>query len=74
MATPTNKSAAIDEMLDILSGAINPQSAGRRTSILKDVCVFCLGPATGFRNKVTRKEFSISGMCQLCQDETFGNN
>lgn len=25
-----------------------------------------------FRDELSRKEFGISGMCQKCQDETFG--
>lgn len=25
-----------------------------------------------FRDEVSRREFRISGMCQSCQDETFG--
>lgn len=25
-----------------------------------------------FRDALSRKEFGISGMCQKCQDETFG--
>ena len=25
-----------------------------------------------FRDALSRKEFTISGMCQKCQDETFG--
>ena len=25
-----------------------------------------------FKNEISRKEFKISGMCQECQDETFG--
>lgn len=25
-----------------------------------------------FRNELSRKEFKISGMCQICQDKIFG--
>jgi hypothetical protein len=25
-----------------------------------------------FRDELSRKEFEISGLCQLCQDEIFG--
>ena len=28
--------------------------------------------ATSFRDDVSRKEYSISGMCQSCQDDLFG--
>lgn len=27
-----------------------------------------------FRNKISIKEFQISGMCQECQDEVFGKD
>ena len=74
MATPANMSATVDEMLDILSSTINPLGTGRRTSIVNEVCVFCNGPATRFRNEISRKEFTISGMCQPCQDEMFGTD
>lgn len=25
-----------------------------------------------FKDELSRKEYSISGMCQICQDQTFG--
>lgn len=28
--------------------------------------------STGFRDELSRKEFSISGLCQSCQDMVFG--
>ena len=30
--------------------------------------------ATSFRDDVSRKEYSISGMCQSCQDDLFGHD
>lgn len=37
-------------------------------------CPICGKPIsmTDFVNAISRKEFSISGLCQACQDETFG--
>ena len=29
--------------------------------------------ATSFRDDISRKEYSISGMCQSCQDDVFGH-
>lgn len=72
MATPTDKHPEIDNFIDQLSGNINEKSAGRRTSIQNDVCVFCNGPATEFKDALSEKEFTISGICQICQDEIFG--
>jgi hypothetical protein len=34
-------------------------------------CPVCGGEAKNFRDEISRKEFSISGMCQKCQDLTF---
>lgn len=37
-------------------------------------CPFCLNPnisRADFRDELSWKEFSISGMCQKCQDEFF---
>jgi hypothetical protein len=38
-------------------------------------CPFChkkIDPATEFRNPLSKKEYGISGLCQTCQDKTFG--
>ena len=64
MATPTDKAPAIDSLLEKLF-------PGRMESIRDDVCVMCKGPASEFEDALSRKEFSISGMCQKCQDKVF---
>jgi protein-tyrosine phosphatase len=35
------------------------------------VCMTCNGRVEGFRDELSQKEFLISGMCQLCQDNIF---
>ena len=37
-------------------------------------CPTCDAPVDpgAFRDALSRKEFTISGMCQTCQDEVFG--
>jgi hypothetical protein len=37
-------------------------------------CTTCNIPIieTDFRDELSKKEYSISGMCQKCQDKTFG--
>ncbi len=38
-------------------------------------CPFCnkeIDAQTEFRDELSRKEFTISGMCQMCQDKMFG--
>ncbi len=54
-------------MTDMLEGLF-----GRTTAIVSDTCVSCNKPATEFTDAVSEREFAISGMCQKCQDETFG--
>jgi hypothetical protein len=31
----------------------------------------CGGPATEFTDEISRKEYTISGLCQRCQDSIF---
>ena len=35
-------------------------------------CVKCGKPAVDFKDEVSKKEFGISGVCQVCQDDIFG--
>lgn len=65
--TPTKKSFKINQSLKEMFGV------DRTESITNDVCVFCSQPATEFRDELSRKEFSISGICQKCQDKVFGS-
>jgi hypothetical protein len=44
----------------------------RVETIKADACVFCHQPATEFRDELSRREYTISGICQTCQDKTFG--
>jgi len=66
MAKATQKSPEIETFLN--------QSLGldRTATIAADVCVSCGGDATHFRDPLSRREYSISGLCQKCQDGVFG--
>ena len=48
----------------------------RGIHIAVDECVpepiGCGGPATEFKDELSRKEYSISGLCQKCQNKVFG--
>lgn len=37
-------------------------------------CPTCGKPISYFRNEISRREFKISGMCQKCQDNVFGED
>jgi hypothetical protein len=63
---PTEKSQPIEDLLNSIS------PLPRKSSIQRNVCSWCKRPVLGFRDSLSRKEYSISGMCQNCQDDTFG--
>jgi hypothetical protein len=67
---PSKKSPEIEKKLTELTGV------DRRQAITSDVCVpppiGCGKPATNFRDEISRKEYTISGLCQECQDSIFG--
>jgi hypothetical protein len=68
MAEPTEKAPGIVEFLD--------RFTERTRSIRTDVCIEppfgCGRKATEFRDAISKKEYSISGLCQYCQDLLFG--
>lgn len=39
--------------------------------VKKKICCWCKKPAVEFRDKLSEKEYQISGFCQDCQDKTF---
>ena len=68
MAEPTKKTQGIEDLID----ATNPSGRKRVDSIKADVCSWCGKPATEFSDELSRREYTISGFCQSCQDKTFG--
>ena len=67
MAKPSEKSPKMEKVLDDLTKKIFNKS--RTETIKTNQCMTCNKPATGFRDDISRKEYTISGMCQDCQDE-----
>lgn len=67
MAEPAPKPRAIEQLLE--------RATGRTTSIKADLCVRppmgCGKPITLFKDAVSTKEYTISGLCQACQDAFF---
>ena len=66
MAEATIKDPSIDKMLTSVFGM------DRIGSISNNKCVSCKGDAVEFTNTKSQKEYSISGLCQSCQDQVFG--
>lgn len=55
------------ELQQFLDAAFPDFEANRRAG----KCATCGGEVGEFRDEVSRKEFTISGMCQTCQDDVF---
>ena len=67
---PSQKSSGMEAALKSLFGV------DRRVSVRSNCCVSapigCGMPTDGFRDELSAKEFTISGLCQKCQDKIFG--
>lgn len=69
MAIPSDKDPAINDFINSFTrGAFGRE---RTQSIKEDICTVCGEPAIEFDDELSRKEYTISGMCQRCQDEVF---
>ena len=64
--TATLKHPEIEAMLSKLTGV------SRVGAVAEASCVSCKGEASSFRDSLSQKEYSISGLCQSCQDNIFG--
>ena len=70
MAKPSNKSPAINAFLDETSQQLF--GVKRSETIGSNQCVTCNGPAVAFKDTLSERKYTISGMCQKCQDGVFG--
>ena len=65
---PTPKHPDIEKFLENIGG--------RSFAIKANMCIGrplgCGKPVNGFTNDISRKEYTISGLCQACQDNIFG--
>lgn len=68
-----NKETKSPEMVKFLD-SLTQTMFGKARSAAKatNCCVCCGGVATEFLDEISRREFGISGLCQICQDKTFG--
>jgi len=67
---PSEKSPLMQSALDSLSNNLFGRS--RTEAIELNICVDCGNPAKDFRDKLSEREYTISGLCQKCQDKVFG--
>lgn len=63
----TEKSPGMEASLEKIFGK------NRVATIEGNHCMCCNGPAEDFRDALSAKEYSISGLCQKCQDSIWGN-
>lgn len=65
---PSAKSHAMETFLE--------EQFGRTTAIKANLCIpppYGCGQSIGeFRTEMTKREYTISGLCQACQDKAFG--
>ena len=62
------KCAVIENILEEISMNF---TTPRSKAFGDKLCVMCGGEAKDFRDALSKKEYSISGMCQGCQDSFF---
>jgi hypothetical protein len=62
----TKKAPAIDALLTSITGR------DRTKSVAGNICNLCGQPAEKFDDRLSEKEYTISGMCQDCQYHIFG--
>jgi len=63
---PSQKNKEMENILE--------KMMGRTTCITNNTCTICgreIDPDTEFKDVLSRKEYTISGMCQTCQDKVF---
>ena len=60
----------MDEVKDEMSFALFGRSRG--VALAVGQCVKCGQYDLEFRDEISRKEYSISALCQCCQDGIFG--
>lgn len=62
------KTKNMGEVLDKASEALGRK---RSDSIKNNICVKCGKEAKEFKSDISKREYTISGFCQVCQDEIF---
>jgi len=67
---PSKKSPEMETFIDLTLHKMKGRT--RTGSIHAGICAWCGKEVGEFRDEESRKEYTISGFCQKCQDETFG--
>ena len=70
MATPTEKSDSINNLINSITGDDRVKQISGNRCVRPPIG--CGGPAVEFKDEISKKEYTISGLCQKCQDSIFG--
>jgi len=65
MPTPSDKSEQVNDALYKLFGV------DRIETIRANLCAWCKTPNFNWKDELSKKEYTISGMCQDCQDTVY---
>ena len=73
MPEPTKKSESIDRAQNHIMQVVGLLGKDRVETIREGHCMMCNNEfvSENFRDELSEKEYSISGMCQECQDEVY---
>jgi hypothetical protein len=66
---PSSKAPAMEKALDDIGEKLFGRT--RTGAISQQICVCCGQLATTFRDDKSAHEYTLSGMCQACQDKIF---
>ena len=69
MSNEIQVNPAFENVLEEISKSFKTTRSEARKN---KTCVMCSGPADNFKDNLSAKEYTISGMCQTCQDNMFG--
>ena len=69
MAEPMKRSPEMEKAFNGLSRKLFGTNS--TDAVKQDVCVDCKSKATEFTSELAKAEYSISGLCQKCQDVVF---
>lgn len=68
---PSKKSPEINKLIDSIIGVNREQRINSNKCIPPPIG--CGKPIGEFRDELSRKEYTISGLCSECQDKIFGS-
>jgi uncharacterized CHY-type Zn-finger protein len=67
----SDKNPVLEGLLEELSAILGTP---RSVAFPEKRCVICGGDASTFKSELCEKEYSLSGMCQVCQDGFFDSD